>query len=352
MSVSTQTQFSTTWRCPSNIALVKYWGKYGNQLPCNSSISLTLSNSYTEVTLELTQKATQDTVELAYFFEGKPNEKFEKRVKQFIENNQNYFADLMNYGIRIQSHNSFPHSAGIASSASAFGAISLALLEASYRLNQQELDAEFYEKASELARLGSGSASRSMFASYAMWGENEKVPHSTNQKAIQVNQIHPQFQSFCDTILIVEDEPKKVSSSVGHALMNNHPYAANRFEQANQRTAQMIEILKQGEMDAFIQITESEALTLHAMMMTSGDYYLLMKPGTIEIIEKVFEFRNATNLPVCFTLDAGPNIHLLYPESIETEVHQFIQTTLKPHFKSLIHDKIGNGPVCLSLVCS
>jgi len=86
--------------------------------------------------------------------------------------------------------------------------------------------------------------------------------------------------------LIVDDEPKKVSSTAGHALMNNHAYAEARFEQANKRVVEFREILKSGDLDAFVALTESEALTLHAMMMTSGDYYLLMRPNTIDCYRK------------------------------------------------------------------
>jgi diphosphomevalonate decarboxylase len=151
-----------------------------------------------------------------------------------------------------------------------------------------------------------------------------------------------------DAILIVEDEPKKVSSSVGHSLMNDHSYAQARFDQANKRTVELVKILETGDMDAFIQLAESEALTLHAMMMTSSNYYLLFKPGTIAVIEKIFQFRAETGSKICFTLDAGPNVHILYPDSEKEQVEQFIQNSLMPFAKSVIHDRIGEGPTCMS----
>lgn len=338
----------TIWKCPSNIAIVKYWGKYGNQLPCNTSLSLTLSQSFTEIELNLLVKKTDKPIELDYFFEGEKNEKFAERVSKYLQNNVQYFPFLSDYALHINSKNSFPHSAGIASSAAAFGAIAVALLDSSYQLEGKEKDSEFYQICSNLSRLGSGSASRSMFPSYAMWGENAAIPQSSNEFAIAIKDVHSNFRTMQDAILIIEDEPKKVSSSVGHALMNNHVYAESRFKQANERTAKLIEILKNGDFDEFIKITESEALTLHAMMMTSEDYYLLMKPGTIATIEKLIAFRESTNIPVCFTLDAGPNLHILYPEKVKNEVENFIQSNLKPHYKKVIYDKIGEGPVCLS----
>src|SRR3989338_2133134 len=154
-------QVKVKWRCPSNIAIVKYWGKKGIQIPCNSSLSLTLSNSYTEVEVEVSEKTSSDTVQLTYFFEGEKNATFGQRVAKFMIDNSAHFPFVERFAITIHSTNSFPHSAGIASSASAFGAISLALLDIAYTLEEKEIDAEFYNTASNLARLGSGSASRS-----------------------------------------------------------------------------------------------------------------------------------------------------------------------------------------------
>lgn len=342
-------QVKVKWRCPSNIAIVKYWGKKGVQIPCNSSLSLTLSNSFTEVEAELSAKTSTDAVQLTYFFEGEVNEQFGERVAKFLFNNRDSFPFLEEYAITIHSTNSFPHSAGIASSASAFGAISLALLDISYELEGKEIDADFYSTGSNLARLASGSASRSMFSRYAMWGEHPAVPNSSDHNAIEITDIHPAFQSMKDAILIVDDEPKKVSSSVGHSLMNNHPYAATRFKQANERTAELIEILKTGDRKAFIHLCESEALTLHAMMMSSMDYYLLVKPGTIAAIERLIEFREKSNVPVCFTLDAGPNVHVLYPKEFESQVENFINNELTDTYKKVLFDEGGNGPIKINI---
>lgn len=338
-------QIKVKWRCPSNIAIVKYWGKKGIQIPCNSSLSLTLSNSFTEVEAELSEKTSDDIVQLTYYFEGEINEQFGERVARFLVDNRSFFPFLENNAITIRSTNSFPHSAGIASSASAFGAIALAMLDIAYELEGKEIDTNFYITGSNLARLASGSASRSMFPSYAMWGENPAVPGSSDQHAVEVTDIHPVFQSMKDAILIVDAEPKKVSSSVGHSLMNNHPYAENRFQQANDRTVELIEILKTGDVNAFVHLCESEALTLHAMMMCSVDYYLLMKPGTITVIERLIEFREKTGVPVCFTLDAGPNVHVLYPKEFALEVEDFIKNELADTCSNVIFDEEGNGPI-------
>lgn len=326
-----------TAKYPSNIALIKYWGKYGIQLPMNPSISLTLSEAYTETSIELFEKKSKE-IEFNYFFEGKSNSKFSDRVINYIKNQEEFRPLLDNYSLKIESKNSFPHSAGIASSASAFASIAALLLKA---LSNEKIP-DFNKKASHFARLGSGSACRSFQGPYMLWGKLDDVSESSNEYAIQVNEVHPNFQKMQDAILIVEDEPKKVSSSVGHSLMNNHPYASARFKDANKHCIEMLSTLKSGDFDSFISITEREALSLHSMMMTSEDYYMLMKPGTVSIIEKIFAFRNDTKLPICFTLDAGPNVHLLYPEIIKDKVEKFINE-IKDQYKFVIFDKAGKG---------
>ena len=151
---------------PSNIALVKYWGKYGNQLPKNASLSMTLSKAVTEVKLELMEK-TNSEIELAYFFEGEEKEDFKERIVKYASAQPEFDYLLKNYALKINSTNSFPHSTGIASSASAFAAIAAALLSAS-----AELDGDIFNReASRLSRLGSGSACRSFYGPYAVWGE-------------------------------------------------------------------------------------------------------------------------------------------------------------------------------------
>ena len=125
-------------------------------------------------------------------------------------------------------------------------------------------------------------------------------------------------------------------------------YAENRFAQANKHAGIIIKTLYNGDFEEFIKITESEALALHAMMMTSDNYYLLMKPGTIHAIEKITDFRNRTKVPVCFTLDAGPNVHVLYPKGYKNEVADFLNNELKAGLKGIIFDKTGTGPVKLN----
>lgn len=332
------------WRCPSNIAIVKYWGKKPGQIPCNSSISMTLSKLFTETELQLHEKKKNTDVELYYTFDGEKNSSFEKRVHQYLMDQYHFFPFLKEHAVTINSKNNFPHSAGIASSASAFGALAVCLLDVNYLLVNKKMDDNFFKQASQLARLGSGSACRSLYPGFAEWGKNKLIRGSSNNFAIPIVSIHKNFRQMHDTILIVDEQPKKISSSKGHLLMKDHPFAKNRFKQANERTNQLNKVLLSGDYEEFTAIAESESLTLHAMMMTSSDYYLLLKPGTLVALEKITAFRNETKIPICFTLDAGPNVHVLYPGSYKKNVENFLTNNFNDCVKQIIFDNIGSGP--------
>jgi diphosphomevalonate decarboxylase len=147
-----------------------------------------------------------------------------------------------------------------------------------------------YLKASFLSRLGSGSASRSLYGPAAVWGHHKNIPYSSDQYAIAYHYLHENFKNYQDTILLIDKGTKKVSSTVGHELMHNHPFSEQRFLQANSNLESMTDVLKSGDLDEFISISESEALTLHAMMMTSKPCFILMKQGTLSVIEKNMVF--------------------------------------------------------------
>ena len=340
-------QGKVSWRSPSNIALVKYWGKKPVQIPLNPSISFTLSESNTETTVEYSP-AVNGEMSVQFLLEGKPNEQFAEKIQAYFKGLDAVFPFLKQLKFTIRSSNTFPHSAGIASSASGMSALALCLCSIEQEhFGGLDSEAAFFQKASYLARLGSGSACRSLYGGLVSWGKVDGREETSDLWGTQqVKEVHPDFLTFKDSILIVDAAQKKVSSRVGHGLMNSNPFSSARFEQAQTNIMRLMEALKAGDMDAFINITESEALTLHAMMMTSNPYYLLMKPNTLNIIERIFDFRKSSGIPVCFTLDAGPNIHLLYPDKVIAEVNAFIDGELKPflHQGRVIADRVGEGP--------
>lgn len=339
-------QGSFQWSAPSNIALVKYWGKKDNQIPANPSVSFTLNNCKTITKLAFAKKENQDLFSFDLLFEGEPKEDFKPKIQKFLERTEPYLPFLKDYHFTIDTQNTFPHSSGIASSASGMAALAINLMSLEKILNPQMTDDYFFRKASFLARLGSGSACRSVKGNVVVWGNHANIPGSSDLFGVEFpNAIHDNFKHFQDTILLVDKGEKQVSSTVGHDLMHNHPFAERRFAQAHENLDKLITIFENGNLEEFIKIVESEALTLHAMMMTSMPYFILIKPNTLHIINAIWKFRNETKIPVCFTLDAGANVHVLYPENTSVTVLQFIKDELVGYCQNgqYICDEIGNG---------
>ncbi len=347
MYSNTADRGTITWQSPSNIALVKYWGKQGNQLPCNPSLSMTLNASYTTTSFSYVKRKSGREAALQFLFAGARNESFEKRITAYLNSLLIDYPFLAAYDLTIDSANTFPHSSGIASSAASFSALALCVVSLKQMIEGKQGESSFFREASQLARLGSGSACRSVYGGYSVWGSVDDVPGYSNEYAVPlISEIHPVFRSFYDTILIVSAEKKKVGSSTGHVLMEQHPFARQRFRQANVHTTELIGVLKAGDLDRYIEIVENEALTLHSLMMSSTPGFILMKKETVEIIEKIREFRKTENVPVAFTLDAGPNVHVLYPASHRKEVMKFIKDALEERCTEghWIDDSLGTGP--------
>lgn len=341
---------SFTASAPSNIALVKYWGKKENQIPANPSLSFTLKNCKTITKLDFSKIQPNEGFSFDLLFEGAPKSAFRPKIQQFFERIAIYLPFLKTYHFVIDTQNTFPHSSGIASSASGMAALAFTLMGIEKALSPSMTEDYFFQKASFLARLGSGSACRSLKGEVVIWGNHAETPSSSNLFGVAYESVHPYFHRYQDTILLVDKGEKQVSSTVGHDLMNDHPFAEKRFEQAHHNLTKLKEILTNGELTEFIQLVESEALTLHAMMMTSRPYFILMKPNTLEIIHKIWKFRELTTIPVCFTLDAGANVHVLYPANFQEKVLQFIKNELVVYCQNgqYICDEIGDGALFLN----
>ncbi|MCS3532737.1 diphosphomevalonate/mevalonate 3,5-bisphosphate decarboxylase family protein [Chryseobacterium sp. JUb7] len=316
--------------CPSNIALIKYWGKYDNQIPANPSISYTLSHCKTNTTMEF---IANEPFSVQTFLSGNEEVKFAEKIEKYFNSIEQYLPWILQGKYIINTENTFPHSSGIASSASGFGAIAKCLMSLDESFSGKKSDEESLKKASFLARLGSGSACRSLYNGLVVWGQSQ-VRESSDLFAVKYpdDEIHEIFKDFNDWVLLIHEGEKSVSSTVGHGLMKTNPYAERRFQEARDNFEPMIEILKSGDLQAFIKLVEHEALTLHAMMMMSDPAFILMKTGTLEVINKIWDFRKETGLPLFFTLDAGANVHLLFPnDGSEETVKSFIQAELLQH---------------------
>lgn len=342
----TNDSFQVSWQSPSNIALIKYWGKHGVQLPNNASLSMTLKNAATKTKMSFNKISGGMTV--CYHFEGVRNPVFEEKIVRFMRSLDLEMPFLNLYEFQFESENSFPHSTGIASSASSMSALALCLVSLEEQvLASKYSEVEFYKRASHIARLGSGSASRSVYGGWVSWGEHVVLPGSSNQFASPVRfSVHPKYQNMGDAVLIVSSKKKSVSSTLGHRLMDKHPFAKARYKQANDNMVILKEAMMNDNFEPFASVVELEALTLHGLLMTSSDDGLLLKPNTWSIIQKIREYRLATGTELCFTLDAGPNVHLLYTISEREKVLSFIENELQKLCENgkWIDDQIGEGP--------
>lgn len=336
--------FAASWNAPSNIALLKYWGKHGTQLPMNPSLSMTLKNAKSSTSMTVKYSEHQDIV---FHFHGEEKPAFAPKIKTFLSRIESFCPWITKASFSINSTNTFPHSAGIASSASSMAALALCIADIDTQLSGDNDQPSFLRKASLLARLASGSASRSVYGGYAVWGHHPAIEDSSDDFAVSFNQdIHPVFKAIHDDILIVDSTPKAVSSSAGHSLMNNHYFREGRIAQANKHLEMLKTALQKGDMDTFIRVTENEAMTLHSLMMSSEESFTLLHPNTLVLIHKIQSFRKQSDIPVCFTLDAGPNIHLLYPEAYAEKIRSFINNRLKAYCEkgSYLQDETGKGP--------
>lgn len=344
--------FSVVWQAPSNIALIKYWGKHGNQLPNNPSLSITLNMAFTTTNFQAVTKESKEPgnsdIILEFLFEGERVAGFENRIRTFLEKMVPDMPFLTEYDLTIESSNTFPHSAGIASSASSMAALALCLTSLEqYHTGNVLPESDFFRRASALARLGSGSASRSVYGGWVSWGKSEAIPGSSDEFASPLSlPVHPIFQNPDVAILVASSTKKSLSSSSGHLLMDRHPFAKLRYEQAHKNLVGLLKAMGTGNFEEFATIVENEALTLHSLLMTSSPEGMLIKPASLEIIEAVRNFRKTTGTPVCFTMDAGPNVLLIYPNEVQYMVTAFIEDNLTRFCENgrWLNDGMGNGP--------
>lgn len=336
------------WKSPSNIALVKYWGKRTGQLPANPSLSMTLSRALT--TTETEVHRTSGAAELVSL-NGDPQHPFLLKLRPYFHWLMQQMPVLEGYSFSITTENSFPHSTGIASSASGISAFTLCMIDVASRIAGINMsDKHLLHLASFAARMGSGSACRSVYGGFSVWGENDAITGSSDLFAIPVNEmVHPDMANLHDAILVVSSKPKSVASSLGHSMMNHHPFAPARFIQAENHLSQSLLALKNGDFELLGRIAEEEALTLHSLIMTSPGGNLLFEPESIALLKKIRQARS-TGLPLFYTLDAGPNVHLLYPANAAVNVESFINAELLPFCEEgkVIFDKRGEGPQKIS----
>ena len=278
-----------------NIALIKYWGDLDPDLhiPANGSISMNLDELTTYTTVSFDQLLLQDQLILnGEEITGNALERVSKllnRVRQL--GRISTFA-------RVESHNNFPTGAGIASSASGFAALSLAASKAAgLELDEKDL--------SRLARTGSGSACRSIPAGFVEWQAG-----GIDQDSYSFSIAPPEHWDLVDCIVLVSQEEKQISSSMGHSLAPTSLLQSVRAADAPRRLDICREAIRRRDFEALAEVVELDSNLMHAVMITSTPSVMYWQPETVKIMQEVKSWRSS-GLPVCYTIDAGPNVHLL-----------------------------------------
>lgn len=301
---------------PANIAFIKYWGQKDEELnlPFNDSISMNLDNCLTTTTVEFSEKYKNDEiyfntqpldkiVQLPNFVNGKEEERIIKhfdRIRKIAK---------INLRAKIISQNNFPSSSGIASSASGFAALTLAGIKAlGLNLSEKEI--------SSLARLGSGSACRSIPDGFVFWYKGKD--HESSCAA----SLYPaDWWKLTDIVAVVSQEKKEISSLDGHQLAKTSPYFQKRLEQLPKRIVKIKKALKIKNLKFLGETIEEEAIDLHIIAMSSKPAVFYWNGATIELMKQIRKWRE-DGLMGYFTIDAGSNLHIICEQKQEKEINE------------------------------
>lgn len=303
------TSLSATAVAHPNIALIKYWGNRDHELriPANGSLSMNLAGLHTQTTATFRSNLEQDVLILN-------NERAEgdalQRVHQVLERVRQ-LAGLSLFA-EVVSENNFPLGAGIASSASAFAALSLAASTAAgLSLDQPAL--------SQLARRGSGSACRSVPGGFVEWTAGD-----SDETSFAFSIAPPDHWALTDCIAVISREHKSIGSPLGHRLADSSPLQTARVNSAPERLDRCRQAILDRDFAALAEVAELDSNLMHAVMITSKPPILYWQPATVAVMQAVTTWRKE-GLLACYTIDAGPNVHVLCPSGQADEVKRRLQ---------------------------
>ncbi|MBP6219213.1 MAG: diphosphomevalonate decarboxylase [Oligoflexales bacterium] len=333
----------TAW-VPTNIALIKYWGKQNEalQIPWNDSLSMSLSLG------TKTSARVRKNKEHTFFFAGQErklpqDEAFLAKPLKHLQ----YLAQSFGFKekLEIHSENTFPAACGIASSASGLGALTLAAMACWLQVeDQSELEKQCsLEQLAQLSRLGSGSSCRSFWGGFVHWAVEE------DKKSCKISQVLPaeHWPSLCDSVVLFSTEEKKISSSLGHKNVLTSPLFLPRLERIPDRLSLLLQALSNKNLDQLGPVIEDEALEMHAVMMTASPALFYWGEQVSRFLAYLRRKRRESQLPVYFTMDAGPNVHLIHEKSEQDTILKWVKE-YDPTLQ-ILSAEIGQGP---SLVTS
>ena len=278
-----------------NIALIKYWGNLDDEwnIPANSSLSMTLGELWTQVRLVADRQLDRDLLIIDGVISSP---EAQARLSQFLDQIRRLSGKALY--CRIESSSNFPRGSGIASSAAAFAALALAAARV-FGLSTEP------EELSRLARLGSGSACRSIFGGFVEW-----IGGQDHRSSYAVPIAPPQHWGLVDCVAVVSTAHKAVSSREGHRLAKTSPLQPCRVQSAPQRLEACRRAILERDFELLAQVVELDSNLMHSVMMTSQPPLFYWRAETLGIMERVRQWRSE-GAAVCYTIDAGPNVHVL-----------------------------------------
>lgn len=293
---------------PSNIAFIKYWGKKDEilRLPTNGSISMNLSGLLTTTTIEFDSSFSEDIV----IINGEENTDEKSRAIRFLDTIRERAGIALK--AKIVSENNFPTGTGLSSSASGFAALTLAAVHATgLNLSEKEL--------SILARLGSGSACRSIPDGLVEWLEG-----NTSETSYAFSLYPPEYWEIADVVVVISAARKDISTTEGQREARTSPFFTNRLERMPEKITEIKQYMRDKDFREFGELIEGEALELHAIMLTSQPSLIYWLPGTITVMKAVKKWRSE-GLEVYFTVNTGQDVHLICQKKDVTVVSQKAQ---------------------------
>lgn len=319
---------------PSNIAFLKYWGKKNKALqwPAGNSLSMTLSKAVTKTTLT---RANQSSDRV--FYGGSKQASIDGRVTKHLDYLRDQFkADIF---VDVETENSFPASCGIASSASGFAALTVAF-SALYKeaSSYDELVNKIPAETLSLhARMGSGSAGRSCMGGYVSWLKGTTAHEQSFRREYDQN-----FFPLCDLIVVLSNSKKAVSSSEAHDAAWSSPLFLPRVAGTEELHHEMLECLGEKDFSGLGRLMEDDALNMHAVAMTGTNPIHYLRKDTLNLASWIRRKRNEMAFEAYFTIDAGPNVHVICRPGDKQKVLAAIRSDFE--VVDIIEDETGGGP--------
>ncbi|HQN44503.1 MAG TPA: diphosphomevalonate decarboxylase [Anaerolineaceae bacterium] len=319
------TALTATALAHPNIAFIKYWGNRDQalRLPVNGSISMNLEGLFTRTRVSFDEDLDADILVLnGQDVVGSAL----SRVSALLDQVRGMVGKKL--FAQVESSNNFPMGAGIASSAAAFAALSLAAARAiGLELNEAEL--------SRLARLGSGSACRSIPGGFVEW-----QPGQGDADSFAISIAPAEHWKLADCVAVIETGHKPVGSTQGHALAGSSPLQAARVADAGRRLNRCRNAILKRDFRALAEVVELDSNLMHAVMMTSTPPLFYWEPASVQLMKAIPTWRHE-GLPVCYTLDAGANVHAICPAEAAGQVAE--QLNQQPGVQKVLQATVG-GP--------